>query len=167
MPTTWPPSNTGSRRTCRSAIFRAAAWTSSPGETVTGDRDMMSCTGTRLGSSPAATQRVMMSRSVTMPMSLPLWPHTGRAPRSWRLSSRAARAALSSGAVSYTHLFVTDKIQAAYDYAFSYRELQDRVKELEGQVARMDQENRQAQTALEENERLRDLLDLRQAHRCV
>lgn len=61
--------------------------------------------------------------------------------------------------------FVTDKIQAAYDYAFSYRELQDRVKELEGQVARMDQENRQAQTALEENERLRDLLDLRQAHR--
>ena len=61
--------------------------------------------------------------------------------------------------------FVTDKIQGAYDYAFSYRQLQDRVKELEGQVAEMEQENRQAQTALEENERLRDLLDLRKAHR--
>lgn len=61
--------------------------------------------------------------------------------------------------------FVTDKIQAAYDYAFSYRELQDRVQELEGQVARMEEENRQAQTALEENDRLRELLDLRKAHR--
>lgn len=61
--------------------------------------------------------------------------------------------------------FVTDKIQGAYDYAFSYGALQDRVKELEAQVAQMGEENRRAQTALEENERLRDLLDLRQAHR--
>lgn len=61
--------------------------------------------------------------------------------------------------------FVTDKIQGAYDYAFSYRELQDRVRELEGQVAQMEEENRQAQTALEENDRLRELLDLRKAHR--
>lgn len=61
--------------------------------------------------------------------------------------------------------FVTDKIQGAYDYAFSYRELQDRVQELEGQVAQMEEENRRAQTALEENDRLRELLDLRKAHR--
>lgn len=61
--------------------------------------------------------------------------------------------------------FVTGKIQAAYDYAFQYQAMQERLAELEGQVAEMEEENRRAQTALEENERLRDLLDLRRAHR--
>ncbi len=61
--------------------------------------------------------------------------------------------------------FVTDKIQAGYDYLFQYQALQERVAELEAQLAEMGEENRQAQSALEENERLRDLLKLRQAHR--
>ncbi len=60
--------------------------------------------------------------------------------------------------------FVTDKIQAAYDYLFQYQALQQRVEELEEQVAQMGEENRRAQSALEENERLRDLLDLQAAH---
>lgn len=59
--------------------------------------------------------------------------------------------------------FFTDRVEAAYDYAFRYQALVDRVARLEAQVAEMSEENRTAQSALEENQRLRDLLDLRQA----
>ena len=61
--------------------------------------------------------------------------------------------------------FVTDKIAAVRDYTLHYHELEERVAELESQVAQMDEENRRAQTALDENERLRKLLELRDAHR--
>ena len=61
--------------------------------------------------------------------------------------------------------FVTGKIDAVRNYTLHYHELEDRVAELEAQVAQMDEENRQAQTALDENQRLRTLLELRQAHR--
>ncbi len=60
--------------------------------------------------------------------------------------------------------FFTDRVEAAYDYAFRYESMQNRLAELEEQVASMSEENRAAQEALEENERLRDLLDLAQAH---
>ena len=56
-----------------------------------------------------------------------------------------------------------DKMDAAIQEI--YKELEERVAELESQVAQMDEENRRAQTALDENERLRKLLELRDAHR--
>ena len=58
--------------------------------------------------------------------------------------------------------YFVDKVEAAYSYAFSYRTLQQRVDELEQQVADMAEENRTARAALEENERLRELLKLSQ-----
>lgn len=60
--------------------------------------------------------------------------------------------------------FFTDRVEAAYDYAFRYHAMQNRLAELENQVAEMSEENRQAQAALEENQRLRELLGLQQAH---
>ena len=59
--------------------------------------------------------------------------------------------------------FFADRVEAAYDYAFRYQALVDQVERLEAQVAEMSEENRTAQAALDENERLRDLLKLRQA----
>lgn len=56
-----------------------------------------------------------------------------------------------------------DRVEAAYDYAFRYQAMQNRLEELEAQVAEMAEENRSAEEALAENERLRDLLELRQA----
>lgn len=61
--------------------------------------------------------------------------------------------------------FVTDRISAVRDYTLRYHELEEQVAELESRIAQMDEENRQAQIALEENERLRKLLELREAHR--
>lgn len=43
--------------------------------------------------------------------------------------------------------------------------MKNRVEELEQRVASMEEENRQAQSALEENDRLRQLLQLAKAHR--
>lgn len=60
--------------------------------------------------------------------------------------------------------YVTDRVDAVYDYAFRYEELRARLTELEDEVARLREENRTAQGALEENRRLRALLGLRQAH---
>lgn len=60
--------------------------------------------------------------------------------------------------------FFVDRVEAAYDYAFRYQSLKNRVAELEEQVADMEEENRRAQSALEENDRLRDLLKLKKAH---
>lgn len=57
---------------------------------------------------------------------------------------------------------VTSWGQGVYRYATEYGALQDRVAELELQVARMEQENREATQALAENERLRALLELRE-----
>ena len=57
---------------------------------------------------------------------------------------------------------VTSWGQGVYRYATEYGALQQRVAELELQVARMEQENRQANAALRENERLRQLLELRE-----
>jgi hypothetical protein len=58
----------------------AAASASSSGETVSRLRVMISRTGVRSGSSPEATHRRMMSRSVTMPRSFFSGVQTGRAP---------------------------------------------------------------------------------------
>ena len=55
------------------------------------------------------------------------------------------------------------RVEAVYDYAFRYQALKDRVEVLEAQVAEMAEENRTAEDALAENERLRELLQLRQA----
>lgn len=60
---------------------------------------------------------------------------------------------------------VTNWGQGVWRYATEYDELQNRVAELEQQVARMEQENREATQALEENERLRALLELREKRR--
>lgn len=61
--------------------------------------------------------------------------------------------------------FFVDRVEAGYDYAFRYRSMKNRVEELEQKVASMEEENRQAQSALEENDRLRQLLQLAKAHR--
>lgn len=57
---------------------------------------------------------------------------------------------------------VTSWGQGVYRYATEYDELKTRVAELELQIAEMEQENRAAEEALRENERLRALLDLRE-----
>lgn len=51
-------------------------------------------------------------------------------------------------------------VEGVYDYAFRYEDLQQKLKDLEQEVADMREENRQAQDALEENQRLRELLNL-------
>lgn len=58
----------------------------------------------------------------------------------------------------------TDWVESLYDYAFRYKELQGRVAELELQIAEMNKENRQAEDAIAENERLRKLLKLAEKH---
>lgn len=55
--------------------------------------------------------------------------------------------------------------QGIWRYATEYEQLQEQVKELELQVAQMEEENREATQALEENERLRALLELREKRR--
>ena len=96
IPTTFPFSTTGSRRTWRPAMSCAAERTSSSGDTVIMLRLIISLTGVISGSFSAATHLSTMSLSVTIPRSLPSLPHTGRLPRLCRDSSLAATAALSS-----------------------------------------------------------------------
>lgn len=60
---------------------------------------------------------------------------------------------------------VTSWVQGVWRYATEYDDLQDRVRALERQAAELEQERREAVQALEENERLRDLLDLREKRR--
>ena len=67
IPTTLPPPARGRRRTCLAAMSRVASLASSSGDTTAQLRVMMSFTWVLRGSSSAATQRRMMSRSVTMP----------------------------------------------------------------------------------------------------
>ena len=107
MPTTLPLSTTGRRRICWPDMRRAAWRGSASGETAAGWRVMMVRTGTWDGSSPAATHRRMMSRSVTMPSRAPEPLHTGRAPTLCRASRRAARAALSPGSMDTTQGFMS------------------------------------------------------------
>ena len=109
MPTTLPPSSTGRRRTCRAAMSRVASRASSSGETTAQLRVMMSFTWVWAGSSSAAMQRRTMSRSVTMPRRPPSFPHTGRAPRLCRDSSRAAREADSWGVMVTTLGFMRSR----------------------------------------------------------
>lgn len=51
-------------------------------------------------------------------------------------------------------------VEGIYDYAFRYEELQQKVADLEKEVANMREQNREAQDALDENARLRALLKL-------
>ena len=60
---------------------------------------------------------------------------------------------------------VTSWVQGVWRYATEYDDLQNRVQELELQVAQMEEENREAVKAMEENERLRALLELREKRR--
>ncbi len=55
--------------------------------------------------------------------------------------------------------------EGVYRYATEYEALQARVAELERELAETEAANREAASALEENERLRDLLELRQRRR--
>lgn len=55
--------------------------------------------------------------------------------------------------------------EGVYRYATEYEALQERVAELERELAETEAANREAASALEENERLRDLLELRQRRR--
>lgn len=54
----------------------------------------------------------------------------------------------------------TGWVEHMYSYAFEYQQLQDKVDELEKEVAFLREQNRDAQTALDENAQLRDLLNL-------
>ena len=58
----------------------------------------------------------------------------------------------------------TGWVESLYDYAFRYDELQNRVQELELQIAEMNKEDRQNEDAAAENERLRKLLKLAEKH---
>ena len=106
MPTSFPSSTTGSRRTWWRDIRRVASRQSAPGETVAQPRVMMSRTGVWAGSSSAATHRSTISRSVTIPRSRRSSPHTGREPTLCRLMSRAARAAEEPGSTVTTLGFI-------------------------------------------------------------
>ena len=55
--------------------------------------------------------------------------------------------------------------EGVYRYATEYEALQERVAELERELAETEAANREAASALEENARLRDLLELRQRRR--
>ena len=99
-PASLPPSVTGSLRTCAARMAAIAVRTSASASTVTGSRDMMPRTVAVCGSSPAETQRTTMSRSVSIPASVPSSSHTGSAPMlRWRIS-RAAATTGSSGCVT-------------------------------------------------------------------
>ena len=58
----------------------------------------------------------------------------------------------------------TSWVEGLYDYAFRYDELQNRVQELELQIAEMNKQDRQNEDAAAENERLRKLLKLSAKH---
>ena len=60
---------------------------------------------------------------------------------------------------------VTGWGRGIYRYAAEYDALRSRVSELEGQVAEMERENREAEQILRENLRLRSLLELRERRR--
>lgn len=56
-------------------------------------------------------------------------------------------------------------VEGVYDYAFRYEALQQKVRDLEQEVAQMREQNREAQNAIDENTRLRELLNLADKHR--
>lgn len=60
---------------------------------------------------------------------------------------------------------VANWCEGIWSYATEYEALQTKVADLEKQLADMEQENREAQQALKENERLRELLELREKRR--
>lgn len=60
---------------------------------------------------------------------------------------------------------VLDWAEGVYDYVFRYSELQAELDGLRVRVAELEDEVRQAQSALQENEQLRDALDLKQKRR--
>ena len=100
MPASLPPSVTGRRRTCAARMVSIARRMSAPASTVTGSRDMMLRTVTAPGSPPDETQRTTMSRSVSIPASVPSSSHTGSAPMPRMRISRAAATTGSSGCVT-------------------------------------------------------------------
>ena len=100
MPASLPPSVTGRRRTCAARMISIARRMSAPASTVTGSRDMMLRTVTAPGSPPDETQRTTMSRSVSIPASVPSSSHTGSAPMPRMRISRAAATTGSSGCVT-------------------------------------------------------------------
>lgn len=97
----------GRRRTCSRAIRRAASSTLRSGSAARTRRVMISATRVRSGSSPAATQRTTISRSVTMPRSRPSRLHTGSAPMLCCDRSRAATATVSSGEMAMIRRLMT------------------------------------------------------------
>lgn len=89
------------------AIRRAASSTLRSGSAARTRRVMISATRVRSGSSPAATQRTTISRSVTMPRSRPSRLHTGSAPMLCCDRSRAATATVSSGEMAMIRRLMT------------------------------------------------------------
>lgn len=58
----------------------------------------------------------------------------------------------------------TSWVESLYDYAFRYQELQSKVDELELQISEMNKDSREAEDAVAENTRLRELLKLAEKH---
>lgn len=58
----------------------------------------------------------------------------------------------------------TGWVESLYDYAFRYDELQNRVQELELQIAEMNKEDRQNEDAAAENERLPEAAEASAKH---
>ena len=102
MPMSIPSYVTGRRRTCRSAMRRATSPASSCGAAVSRLRVMISLTRRSRCDAPGATQRRTMSRSVTMPLSLPRSSRTGTAPKLYCFISRAAAMTGSSSQIETT-----------------------------------------------------------------
>ena len=57
---------------------------------------------------------------------------------------------------------VADWATGVYNYAHNYSALEDQVLQLEQEISKLEAQSRDAQQALAENERLRELLDLRE-----
>lgn len=56
-------------------------------------------------------------------------------------------------------------VEGVYNYAHNYSALEEEVTRLEQEIARLEAQEREAEQALEENERLRELLELRERRR--
>lgn len=60
---------------------------------------------------------------------------------------------------------VLDWAEGVYDYVFRYEEMQTELDDLRARVAELEDQVRQAQDAVQENEQLREALDLKQKRR--
>src|SRR3954447_20302805 len=119
MPTTRRPSTTGSRRTSAACIRRTALSTVSSGDTASTSPLHRSATVSAVRSLPSATPRSTISRSVTMPRTLPpSTTTTGPMSRS-RMIRATSTTGVSPDAVTGSRV-ITSEIEVAIAPSFGY-----------------------------------------------